>query len=135
MQIHHILKVSDPFYFRNFIYLNCEYIIAVDPVVQGKLRAEAFYSNDIKCDRHLALVLHGDASFSGQGVVMETFNLNDLPAYTIYGAIHIVVNNQIGFTTGKRLNFWKPTIFNQQVYIWFIFWIHARQDHHHIVQT
>ena len=66
---------------------------------------------------------------------METFNLNDLPAYTIYGAIHIVVNNQIGFTTGKRLNFWKTTIFNQQVYIWFIFWIHARQDHHHIVQT
>lgn len=40
-------------------------------------------------------MLHGDASFSGQGVVMETFNLNDLPNYSIYGAIHIVVNNQV----------------------------------------
>jgi len=46
--------------------------------------------------------LHGDASFSGQGVVMETFNLNDLRDYTIHGAIHIVVNNQIGFTTDPR---------------------------------
>lgn len=71
-------------------------------MVQGKVRAEAFYSNDLNCDRHLALVLHGDASFSGQGVVMETFNLNDLPNYSIYGAIHIVVNNQIGFTTDPR---------------------------------
>lgn len=70
--------------------------------MQGKLRSEAFYSNDMKCDRHMALLLHGDASFSGQGVVMETFNLNDLPDYTIYGCIHIVVNNQIGFTTDPR---------------------------------
>lgn len=70
--------------------------------MQGKVRAESYYSNDPTCDRHLAIVLHGDASFSGQGVVMETFNLNDLPAYSIHGAIHIVVNNQIGFTTDPR---------------------------------
>lgn len=70
--------------------------------MQGKVRAEAFYSADLNCDRHMAIVLHGDAAFSGQGVVMETFNLDDLPSYTINGAIHIVVNNQIGFTTDPR---------------------------------
>lgn len=68
----------------------------MDPVVQGKVRAQAFYNNDLKCDRHLAIMLHGDAAFSGQGVVMETFNLDDLVDYTIHGAIHMVVNNQIG---------------------------------------
>uniref|UniRef100_A0A915EQU5 2-oxoglutarate dehydrogenase, mitochondrial n=1 Tax=Ditylenchus dipsaci TaxID=166011 RepID=A0A915EQU5_9BILA len=77
------------------VVANPSHLEAVDPVVQGKLRAEAFYSNDKYCDRHLALMLHGDAAFSGQGVVFETFNMNDLPDYTINGAIHIVVNNQI----------------------------------------
>nr|CAD2130419.1 unnamed protein product [Meloidogyne enterolobii] len=84
------------------VVANPSHLEAVDPVVQGKVHAEAYYSNDPTCDRHLALVLHGDASFSGQGVVMETFNLNDLRDYTIHGAIHIVVNNQIGFTTDPR---------------------------------
>jgi len=60
------------------------------------------FSNDLNFDRHLAIILHGDAAFSGQGVVMETFNLDDLRDYTINGAIHIVVNNQIGFTTDPR---------------------------------
>lgn len=54
-------------------------------MVQGKIRAEAFYSGDKHCDRHLAVILHGDAAFSGQGVVMETFNLDDLPSYSIHG--------------------------------------------------
>jgi 2-oxoglutarate dehydrogenase E1 component len=84
------------------VVANPSHLEAVDPVVQGKVHAEAYYSNDPTCDRHLALVLHGDASFSGQGVVMETFNLNDLRDYSIFGAIHIVVNNQIGFTTDPR---------------------------------
>jgi len=84
------------------VVANPSHLEAVDPVVQGKLRAEAFYSGDTKCDRHLAIMLHGDAAFSGQGVVMETFNLDDLPSYTVHGAIHIVVNNQIGFTTDPR---------------------------------
>ena len=50
----------------------------------------------------MPILMHGDAAFSGQGVVMETFNLGDLPSYTTAGTIHIVVNNQIGFTTDPR---------------------------------
>ncbi|CAJ0932886.1 unnamed protein product, partial [Mesorhabditis belari] len=71
----------------------------VDPVVLGKVRAEAFYSGDHKCGRTMAIMLHGGTAFAGQGVVLETFNLDDLPSYTTSGCIHIVVNNQIGFTT------------------------------------
>lgn len=48
------------------------------------------------------MLLHGDAAFSGQGVVFETMGLSDLPDYTTHGTIHIVVNNQIGFTTDPR---------------------------------
>ncbi|KAK0407469.1 hypothetical protein QR680_019211 [Steinernema hermaphroditum] len=84
------------------VVANPSHLEAVDPVVMGKVRAEAFYGNDKQCDRSLAIIMHGDAAFSGQGVVMETFNLNDLPSYTVNGAIHIVVNNQIGFTTDPR---------------------------------
>lgn len=50
----------------------------------------------------MSLLLHGDAAFCGQGVVYETFHLSDLPDYTTHGTIHIVVNNQIGFTTDPR---------------------------------
>ncbi|KAJ1365206.1 2-oxoglutarate dehydrogenase, mitochondrial [Parelaphostrongylus tenuis] len=84
------------------VVANPSHLEAVDPVVMGKVRAESFYAGDKKCDRTLAILLHGDAAFSGQGVVMETFNLDDLPSYTTYGTIHIVVNNQIGFTTDPR---------------------------------
>ncbi len=61
----------------------------------GKVRAESFYNGDKNGDRTMAILLHGDAAFSGQGVVMETFNLNDLKAYTTHGTIHFVVNNQV----------------------------------------
>lgn len=50
----------------------------------------------------MSIILHGDAAFSGQGVVYETFHLSDLPSYTTHGTVHIVVNNQIGFTTDPR---------------------------------
>jgi len=84
------------------VVANPSHLEAVDPVVQGKVRAEAFYAGDLNCDRHLALMLHGDAAFAGQGVVMETLNINGLPSYTVNGSIHIVVNNQVGFTTDPR---------------------------------
>jgi 2-oxoglutarate dehydrogenase E1 component len=54
------------------------------------------------CFQSMSILLHGDAAFAGQGVVYETFHLSDLPAYTTHGTIHIVVNNQIGFTTDPR---------------------------------
>lgn len=50
----------------------------------------------------MSILLHGDAAFAGQGVVFETMHLSDLPAYTTHGTVHIVVNNQIGFTTDPR---------------------------------
>lgn len=75
--------------------LSLSFFSAVDPIVLGKVRAESFYSGDESGDRTMAILLHGDAAFSGQGVVMETFNLNDLKAYTTHGTIHLVVNNQV----------------------------------------
>ncbi|MFH4976461.1 hypothetical protein AB6A40_003170 [Gnathostoma spinigerum] len=90
------------------VVANPSHLEAADPVVMGKVRAEAFYHGDEKGDRSMAILLHGDAAFCGQGVVMETFNLNDLPFYTAHGTIHFVVNNQIGFTTDPRFSRSSP---------------------------
>ena len=72
-------------------------------MVQGKTRAEQFYKGDENGDTVMSILLHGDAAFAGQGVVYETFHLSDLPDYTTHGTIHIIVNNQIGFTTDPRV--------------------------------
>jgi len=79
---------------------NPSHLEAVDPVVEGKARAWQRRLNDTAERRKvLPVLIHGDASFIGQGVVMETFNLSQLPGYRTGGTIHIVINNQIGFTT------------------------------------
>ncbi|KAI9105905.1 thiamine diphosphate-binding protein [Phlyctochytrium arcticum] len=82
---------------------NPSHLEAVNPVVEGKVRAIQFYQNDEK-DRAkaMAVLLHGDAAFAAQGVVYETLGMADLPAYTTGGTIHIIVNNQVGFTTDPR---------------------------------
>lgn len=67
----------------------------MDPIVQGKTRAEQFYRGDEKRGQVMSILLHGDAAFAGQGVVYETFHLSDLPNYTTGGTIHVVVNNQV----------------------------------------
>ncbi|KAL3877350.1 hypothetical protein ACJMK2_035073 [Sinanodonta woodiana] len=85
------------------VVANPSHLEAVDPVVQGKVRAEQFYRGDSEGKKVMSILLHGDAAFAGQGVVYETFHLSDLPAYTTHGTIHIVVNNQIGFTTDPRM--------------------------------
>jgi hypothetical protein len=69
--------------------------LAVDPVVQGKTRAEQFYRGDKTGDKAMSILLHGDAAFAGQGVVYETFHISDLPAYTTHGTVHIICNNQV----------------------------------------
>ncbi|XP_072050432.1 2-oxoglutarate dehydrogenase complex component E1-like isoform X2 [Amphiura filiformis] len=84
------------------ICANPSHLEAVDPIVQGKTRAEQFYLGDPSGRQVMSILMHGDAAFSGQGVVYETFHLSDLPDYTTHGTIHIVVNNQIGFTTDPR---------------------------------
>ncbi|XP_050423123.1 2-oxoglutarate dehydrogenase complex component E1 isoform X2 [Adelges cooleyi] len=87
---------------RLAVVANPSHLEAVDPVVQGKTRAEQFYRGDGEGKKVMSILLHGDAAFCGQGVVYETFHLSDLPDYTTHGTIHIVVNNQIGFTTDPR---------------------------------
>lgn len=68
---------------------------AVDPVLVGKVRAKQYYSDDLDRSRNLGVLLHGDGSFSGQGVVYETLDMSALQDYTVGGVIHIVVNNQV----------------------------------------
>jgi len=87
---------------------NPSHLEAVDPVVQGKTRAEQFFRNDSVGKEAMSILLHGDSSFCGQGVVYETFHLSDLPDYTTRGTIHIVVNNQIGFTADPKVSRSSP---------------------------
>ncbi|KAH0510246.1 2-oxoglutarate dehydrogenase-like, mitochondrial [Microtus ochrogaster] len=82
---------------------NPSHLEAVDPVVQGKTKAEQFYRGDAQGRKVMSILVHGDAAFAGQGVVYETFHLSDLPSYTTNGTVHVVVNNQIGFTTDPRM--------------------------------
>nr|Q6P6Z8.1 RecName: Full=2-oxoglutarate dehydrogenase complex component E1; Short=E1o; Short=OGDC-E1; Short=OGDH-E1; AltName: Full=2-oxoglutarate dehydrogenase, mitochondrial; AltName: Full=Alpha-ketoglutarate dehydrogenase; Short=Alpha-KGDH-E1; AltName: Full=Thiamine diphosphate (ThDP)-dependent 2-oxoglutarate dehydrogenase; Flags: Precursor [Xenopus laevis]AAH61938.1 Ogdh protein [Xenopus laevis] len=82
---------------------NPSHLEAADPVVQGKTKAEQFYCGDTEGKKVMAILLHGDAAFAGQGIVYETFHLSDLPSHTTHGTVHVVVNNQIGFTTDPRM--------------------------------
>ncbi|XP_051174483.1 2-oxoglutarate dehydrogenase complex component E1 isoform X3 [Leptopilina boulardi] len=87
---------------RLAVVANPSHLEAVDPIVQGKTRAEQFYRGDGEGKKVMSILLHGDAAFCGQGIVFETMHLSDLPDYTTHGTIHIVANNQIGFTTDPR---------------------------------
>ena len=79
---------------------NPSHLEAVDPVVEGRTRAKQRRHDDTeKRTKVLPLLIHGDAAFAGQGLVAETFNLSQLKGYSTGGTAHIVVNNQIGFTT------------------------------------
>src|SRR5215470_11412895 len=82
---------------------NPSHLEAVDPVVEGRARAEQTdrSSRDGYCDPSVALpiLIHGDAAFAGQGIVAETFNLEALAGYSTGGTLHLITNNQVGFTT------------------------------------
>jgi len=78
---------------------NPSHLEAVNPVVEGMVRARQDKIGDVGHNRVMAVLVHGDAAFSGQGVVAETLNLSQLHGYHTGGTIHIVVNNGIGFTT------------------------------------
>lgn len=82
---------------------NPSHLEAVDPVAIGKTRGLQALKGDTGIgDKVCPILIHGDASFSGQGVVYETLGLADLPNYTVGGTIHLIINNQIGFTTDPR---------------------------------
>ena len=81
---------------------NPSHLEAVDPVVLGQTRAKQFYHKDLKRKKVIPILIHGDAAFAGQGIVAECFAMSGLPGHNTGGAIHIIVNNQIGFTTSPR---------------------------------
>ena len=82
---------------------NPSHLEAEDPVVLGKTRAIQHYNNDEKSYRTaMSVLLHGDAAFAAQGIVYESMGFHALPAYSTGGTIHMIVNNQIGFTTDPR---------------------------------
>lgn len=93
---------------------NPSHLEALDPVVLGKTRAILHYKNDIPTfKKSMSILLHGDAAFAGQGVVYETMGFANLPAYSTGGTIHIIVNNQIGFTTDPR--FARSTLYPSDI--------------------
>lgn len=81
---------------------NPSHLEAVNPVVEGKARARQRIRGDLERKRVLPLLIHGDAAIAGQGVVAEVFNFSQLKGYRTGGTIHLVINNQIGFTTSPE---------------------------------
>jgi 2-oxoglutarate dehydrogenase E1 component len=78
---------------------NPSHLEFVDPVAVGRTRAWQDLQGDVERTRAMPLLIHGDAAFSGEGIVQETLNLSELESYTVGGTVHVVINNQIGFTT------------------------------------
>ena len=81
---------------------NPSHLEAVNPVVLGQTRAKQFFHKDKNRKKVIPVLMHGDAAFAGQGIVAECFAMSGLPGHNIGGTIHIIVNNQIGFTTAPR---------------------------------
>ena len=78
---------------------NPSHLEFVDPVVAGKIRAKQDMNSDSERSKAMALLIHGDAALAGQGIVPELLMMSDLTGYTVGGTMHVVINNQIGFTT------------------------------------
>jgi 2-oxoglutarate dehydrogenase E1 component len=109
---YHLGASSDREFDGNTVHLsltaNPSHLEAVNPVVLGKARAKQDQRNDEARTSVLSILLHGDAAFAGQGVVAECFGLSGLKGHKTGGTIHIVVNNQIGFTTAPHFSRSSP---------------------------
>ena len=87
---------------------NPSHLEAVNPVVLGQTRAKQDYHDDAERNKVIPILLHGDAAFAGQGIVAECFAMSGLTGHNIGGTIHIIVNNQIGFTTQPEFSRSSP---------------------------
>lgn len=96
---------------------NPSHLEIVDPVVMGKARAKQdqlvgpTHTDSLPLSERskvLPLLIHGDAAFAGQGVIQETFGLSGLKGYRVAGSLHVIINNQIGFTTAPRFSRSSP---------------------------
>ena len=109
---YHLGASSDREFNGNSVHLsltaNPSHLEAVNPVVLGKARAKQDQKNDAERTTVMPILLHGDAAFAGQGVVAEGFGLSGLKGHKTGGTMHIVVNNQIGFTTAPHFSRSSP---------------------------
>ena len=109
---YHLGASSDRDFDGNTVHLsltaNPSHLEAVNPVVIGKVRAKQEQLGDNVRDQVLPILLHGDAAFAGQGVIAECFGLSGLTGHETGGTMHIIINNQIGFTTAPHLSRSSP---------------------------
>ena len=103
---YHLGASSDRVFDNNSVHVsltdNPSHLEAVNPVVLGQTRAKQFFHNDKERKKVIPILIHGDASFAGQGIVAECFAMSGLPGHNTGGTIHFIINNQIGFTTSPR---------------------------------
>lgn len=92
---------------------NPSHLEAVNPVAQGKTRAKMDITNDPTGDRNLCLQLHGDAAFAGQGIVPESLQMAHLAGFQTGGTVHMIVNNQLGFTTDPSRS--RSTVYSSDI--------------------
>ena len=103
---YHLGASSDRIFDDNSVHVsltdNPSHLEAVNPVVLGQTRAKQFFHGDKERKKVIPILIHGDASFAGQGIVAECFAMSGLPGHNTGGTIHFIINNQIGFTTSPR---------------------------------
>jgi len=103
---YHLGTSTDREFDGNVVHLslapNPSHLEAVDPVVLGKARAKQTKLDDVEREKVMPILLHGDAAFAGQGIIMECFGFSGIAGYNTGGTIHFVINNQVGFTTSPQ---------------------------------